>query len=229
VSRFSPGFIYPANPNTITNFLYGSTTVATGGSPSADVTFAGVAVGTARATRYVVAVIWDLGDNNVPSGASIGGVTATILYDPTATPHSPYCFGALVPSGTTADVTINYPATQAGTFACSVYTMDGTPSSANGQFYSGTVAGFTGLTVAAKANGAVIAGFQNGKAAGSPSSTWVQGSPTMTADFTNTVFTTSNYVSGRSKAGITVDANQDWGSLSGGAVNIKAFLLNLIP
>lgn len=227
MSRFSPGFIYPANANALTNFLYLNTTVATGTTVSPDLVFAATTLGTARATRYIVCVLWDIGQQNAPIGASIGGVAATVLYDPTSLPHSPYCFGALVPSNSNTDVIVNYPGTQGGTFALEIWSMDGTPSSANGQFFSGAANTFVGLTVAAKANGAVIAGFQNNKTAGAPSSVWTQGSPTLTVNFTDTVYTTSTYVSGRSKA-IAADANQDFGSLSG-TLTVKAMLLNLIP
>lgn len=206
----------------------GTPATVTIGSGSADAVFSSVPIGVAAANRWVLCCLWNQGDNNVPSGANIDGIASTILYDPAVSPHAPLWFITKVPNNTTATITVNYPGTQAGTGTVSVYVINGTPNltRADQGYFTGLPAAYAGLGVSGKAGGVVVESFFNGKAAGSPSSTWNASSPTMTNDAVNVAFSTTNYMNLRSKAVVTTAA-YDAGSLTGGTATVRISALSI--
>lgn len=95
-------------------------------SGSTTTTFPAMSIGPASASRYVLVVVTGVRDRSTNfTGVTIGGISATLLYQnkSTSTQEVMAFFIALVPTGTTADVVVT-DSTPAGT-TCSTYSITG--------------------------------------------------------------------------------------------------------
>lgn len=113
-------------------------------------TFPAFAIGTASATRRVIAAILvnDDGSMNNISSVTIGGVTATMLAHATNLDQhraDTYLYEAVVPTGTTADVVVSHP-TNMLQMSVALYTVTGAASTVT------PIAGSGGFPTAAAVN-----------------------------------------------------------------------------
>jgi len=115
-------------------------------SNASNYTFSAMDIGTASATRVVYASVW--GGILAASGnttATIGGVTATqvtrLLFRADDNAELTV-FKATVPTGTTADVVVTYPATYFGTL-CMTCSVDGVTSEAAVTYEADPATGLT--------------------------------------------------------------------------------------
>jgi hypothetical protein len=89
-------------------------------------TFSSLSFGDAASDRYIFVWIGSSGSNFPLPTVTIGGVTATHLYNVNGNP-SLALYGALVPMGTTGNVVVTFSATQSFC-SCSVYRLTGLTS-----------------------------------------------------------------------------------------------------
>jgi len=133
-------------------------------SGSSTVTYSAVPIGTAAATRTVIALVtwWSAGNRNV-TGVTIGGITATADRTTSNTSAGFTVWRATVPTGTTADV-VATAIDNSLAVSISVWTVPG-PVTLQSTATSGTLAsGSTGATVTAPtttAGGFVLAAMHS--------------------------------------------------------------------
>lgn len=81
-------------------------------APSTTQVLAAKALGTADADRDIILMLCGRDNTGVPTGVTIGGIAATKREDVQSSVHGLSIWTAAVPTGTTGDITISWPASQ---------------------------------------------------------------------------------------------------------------------
>lgn len=113
------------------------------------VTFTGVNIGTASASRRVVVAVGSR--SGTPTGCTIAGVTAT-LDGSDASPNQSYIYSAVVTTGTTGDIVVSFPG---GSPRCGIGVWALENASPTGQ--TGTAANNADMNVTTSVGDVVIA------------------------------------------------------------------------
>lgn len=140
-----------------TNFVTGSwQAFAQGGSNQT--TFNSISFGTAATGRWIALVIAGF-NSAVPTSATIGGVSAQQFQLTSSSTHSQQLWGAIVPTGTSGQVVINYTGSPSPFVAFDLYAIYGASASnptlgsaANGNPFSATLSLPSGCFVVAGAH-----------------------------------------------------------------------------
>jgi hypothetical protein len=162
VAFFSPGMTAKRAAATIS-----LTASPTSNSSSSTRTFSGTSIGTANATRKVIAAIFCGGTARTLSTFTIAGNPFTRILE-----TSFFCLGiADVPTGTTADIVVTWSGTKAS-WGLAVYRTTNVRDSAPA---SGSTVSFSGLTASTSIvvpGGGVVIGHMHGGGTGSRTITW---------------------------------------------------------
>lgn len=146
-----------------TTWAESPTAPVTSDNPNDPHTFSGFDIGTAAADRVVVAVIgWGFSVGSTISGVTIGGVSASAAGSPAnaSSSNRVAIYYAVVPTGTTADVVVDFSTDITGGGVCKVYygyPASSTPvDTGNGTAASGGVITLSDLEIGV--GGILIAG-----------------------------------------------------------------------
>lgn len=126
---------------------------ANSGTNGTSYTASAIAFGTASADRYIV-VAASTEDGGAITSATIGGISATILVQRTSGSVTAALLIALVPTGTTGDVVVNFTGTS-DHHGVAVWSVTGMPSATPLDTDSNTTG--SGLTLTSQVGGLVFA------------------------------------------------------------------------